>query len=88
MQWSIKFFNDQKGFGFIVPEDGSEDMFFHVSECDEMYEPQEGDDVTYNVGVGRDERPAATTIMQAGESAKPAGDDDNATEEAEEDTQE
>ena len=51
---TVKWFNAEKGFGFIVPTDGSDDLFFHITQCAEGYEaPQEGDLVSYEVGEGR-----------------------------------
>ena len=48
---TIKFFNNEKGFGFII-QDGGSDLFFHVSEV-QGNEPKEGDKVEYEVGEGR-----------------------------------
>ena len=48
---TVKFFNDEKGFGFITPEDGSKDLFVHVSGLND--EIREGDKVSYEVEEGQ-----------------------------------
>ena len=53
---SVKWFNDSKGFGFIVPdEQGEEDLFVHQSEIlTEGYRSlNEGQKVEYEVGEGK-----------------------------------
>lgn len=75
MKGTIKFYNDEKGFGFIIPENGGDNIFFHVSQCQEGYDmPQQGDEVEFDVGQGRDGRPAAQKVRPAGEPA--AADED------------
>jgi CspA family cold shock protein len=48
---TVKFFNDTKGFGFIKPDDGSEDVFVHVSGLTD--EVRENDKVEYTVERGK-----------------------------------
>ena len=48
---TVKFFNESKGFGFIVPEDGSKDVFVHANGLIDNI--QEGDTVSYEVQEGK-----------------------------------
>ena len=50
---TVKFFNDDKGFGFITPEDGGTDVFVHVSALQHGGSLKEGDKVIYEVGQDR-----------------------------------
>jgi len=47
MEGTVKFFADQKGFGFITPDDGSKDVFVHGSACAQPI--TEGDNVSFEV---------------------------------------
>lgn len=49
MKGTVKFFNTQKGFGFIAPEGGGNDVFVHVSELQRsgLDGLNEGDRVTF-----------------------------------------
>ena len=47
----IKMFNEEKGFGFIKPDDGSNDVFFHVSALREGDEIIKGKAVIFEMGV-------------------------------------
>ena len=72
MQGQVKFFKADKGFGFIVSEEGGNDIFFHISNCAEGYQPNEGDMINFDLGQGRDGRTAATNVSPTGETASMA----------------
>lgn len=48
----VKFFNDEKGFGFITPDDGEKDIFVHISGVTGNT-LSEGDKVEYEIGEGQ-----------------------------------
>ena len=47
----IKMFNEEKGFGFIQPDDGAVDVFFHVSSLRDGDEITKGKAVSFETGV-------------------------------------
>lgn len=47
----VKFFNDQKGFGFIKEDESNQEYFVHISGL--VDEIQENDEVTFDLQEGR-----------------------------------
>jgi len=60
----VKRYVSDRGFGFIK-YGGQEEIFFHVSDV-EKGDVQEGDEVEFIIGTGKDGRPAAKKIKRAG----------------------
>ena len=51
---TVKFFNEQKGYGFINPDEGGNDLFIHISNVDPSENLlTEGQKVSYEIGQGR-----------------------------------
>lgn len=48
---TVKFFNTAKGFGFIAPEDGSKDVFVHISAVEQagLRSLNEGQKVSFEI---------------------------------------
>ena len=52
---TVKFFNTQKGFGFIQPDDGSKDVFVHITAVERagMRSLMEGQKISYEIVADR-----------------------------------
>ena len=63
-QGTVKWFNDSKGFGFIAPSDGGNDLFVHMSEIkmDGFKTLKDGQSVEYNEGSS-EKGPCATNVV-------------------------
>jgi CspA family cold shock protein len=61
---TVKWFNSSKGFGFINPDDGSDDLFVHHSEIktNGYASLDEGQKVEFEVGQGK-KGPCATNVV-------------------------
>jgi len=65
---TVKWFNEEKGFGFIKPDDGSEDVFVHHTGIagSGFKSLEEGEKVTYEVTQGRKGLQAANVSKGSG----------------------
>lgn len=63
----VKFFNADKGFGFIEPEDGSKDSFVHISavQAAGMMTLEKDQRVSYEIERGRNGKESATNLANA-----------------------
>jgi CspA family cold shock protein len=52
---TVKWFNGQKGFGFIQPDDGGPDVFVHISAVERagLHDLREGQKVSYEITQDR-----------------------------------
>ncbi len=61
---TVKFFNPDKGFGFIEPEDGSKDAFVHISAVERagLSSLSEGQKVSYELQPGQQGKSSAENL--------------------------
>ena len=61
---TVKFFNSSRGFGFIRPDDGSKDVFVHISavQAAGLGTLSENQKVTFDVQKGNDGKSSATNL--------------------------
>jgi len=64
---TVKWFNSQKGYGFIQPEDGSNDVFVHISAVERsgMGNLHEGQRLSFELERGNQGKMAAVNLQQA-----------------------
>ena len=64
---TVKFYNDQKGFGFIQPEDGTNDVFVHATALERagMRILSEGQKVSFTTAVDKRSGKTAVNTIEA-----------------------
>ena len=62
---TVKWFNSQKGYGFIEPSDGSKDVFVHISavEAAGLSTLNEGQQLSYELEQGQRGKTSATNLQ-------------------------
>jgi cold shock protein len=61
---TVKWFNPQKGFGFIQPQDGSKDVFVHISAVEQagLSTLNDGQQVSFDLEQGRQGKTSAVNL--------------------------
>lgn len=68
----INYWNHKKGYGFIEPEGGGETLFVHITSFTTKNKaPAVNSSVSFALGTGKDGRPCAVDVLQAGEKEVP-----------------
>ncbi len=64
---TVKWFNAQKGFGFIQPDAGGQDVFLHISAVERsgIEHPREGQKISYELETDRRGRSSAVNLRVA-----------------------
>jgi cold shock protein len=64
---TVKWFNSQKGYGFIQPEDGSKDVFVHISAVERsgLGHLVEGQRISYQLERGQQGKTSAVDLQPA-----------------------
>jgi len=72
---TVKFFNENKGYGFIAPDQGGNDAFVHISAVERsgMRTLHEKQRVSYDLQEDRRGKMAAVNLKPADELAQPEG---------------
>jgi CspA family cold shock protein len=66
MDGIVKFYIQKQGFGFIRPDDGSADIFFHFTGIfEEGYAPKQDEKVTYDIKDGKKTGPNGEKLPNA-----------------------
>ena len=67
MKGSVKWFNATKGYGFIAPEDGSGDVFVHISAVERsgLSFLEEGQKVSFEIQVDKKTQKSSAVNLQA-----------------------
>jgi CspA family cold shock protein len=63
---TVKWFNATKGYGFIMPDDGSKDVFLHISDVQRsgLQDVREGDKLEFDIQRGQQGKLSACNLKQ------------------------